>query len=84
MTPIRDDNPTILKPFITVALIICCVMVILWQISHSEGARQIIVYALSVIAAVLFEGAIMPEEIPWIPPGLTVVTRCSCTVAGFI
>jgi membrane associated rhomboid family serine protease len=74
MIPIHDDNPTTLKPIITVALIICCVVVFLWQISHSEDAQQLIVYALGVIPAVLLEGAIMPEEIAWIPPGLTVVT----------
>jgi len=50
MPPIRDGNPTTLKPVIAIALIICCV----------------IVYALGVIAAVLFEGAILPEEIAWV------------------
>ena len=56
MPPIRDGNPTTLKPVIAIALIICCV----------------IVYALGVIAAVLFEGAILPEEIAWV----TVETSC--------
>lgn len=74
MIPIRDENPTTLTPVVTVALIGCCVMVFLWQISHSEDTQQLIVYALGVIPAVLFEGAIMPEKIAWIPPTLTVLT----------
>ena len=74
MIPIHDNNPTTLKPIITVALMISCVLVFVCQISHSEHAQQIIVYALGAIPAVLFAGAIMPEEIAWIPPGLTVVT----------
>jgi membrane associated rhomboid family serine protease len=74
MIPIRDDNPTTLTPVITVSLIVCCVLVFLWQISHGEDAQQLIVYALGVIPAVLFEGAILPEEIAWIPPTLTVFT----------
>lgn len=74
MIPLRDDNPTTLKPVITVALISCCVAAFLWQISYSEDAQQVIVYALGVIPAVLFESATMPEEIAWIPPGLTIIT----------
>ncbi len=74
MIPIRDDTPTTLTPVFTVAVIVSCVLIFLWQISHTQDAQQIIFYALGVIPAVLFEGARLPDEIAWIPPGLTVVT----------
>jgi membrane associated rhomboid family serine protease len=74
MIPLRDDNPTTLTPFVTVVLIASCVVVFLWQIAHNEVTQQLIVYALGVIPAVLLEGAMVPEEIAWVPPGMTIVT----------
>ena len=54
MIPLHDDNPTEIKPYVTVGLIAACVLVYLWQLSLGEGQVGAI-YALGVIPAVLFD-----------------------------
>ena len=54
MIPLHDDNPTEIKPYVTVGLIAACVLVYLWQLSLGEGQGGAI-YALGVIPAVLFD-----------------------------
>ncbi len=74
MIPIHDNVPTRGKPVFTVGFIVACVLVFLWQVSHTLRAQQAIVYALGVIPAVLFGEARLPAELAWVPPGATVVT----------
>ncbi len=74
MIPIHDDNPTRIKPVLTVAFIVTCGLVFLWQISHSQQGQQAIVYALGVIPAVLFDHAELPPELAWVPPTATMFT----------
>ena len=31
MIPIHDDNPTSIRPFVTVGLVVACALVFLWQ-----------------------------------------------------
>ena len=40
MIPLRDENPTLHRPILTIAFIAICVVVFLWQISGGPGARQ--------------------------------------------
>lgn len=73
MIPLHDDNPTEIKPVLTVAIIATCVLVFLWQLSH--GAQgPVIIYALGVIPAVLLGQAQLPVELDWVAPGATVFT----------
>ncbi|MDH3637409.1 MAG: rhomboid family intramembrane serine protease [Gammaproteobacteria bacterium] len=74
MIPIHDDNPTRIKPILTIAFIVACVMVFLWQVSHGPRGQQAIVYALGVIPAVLFDSAELPPELTWVPPTATIFT----------
>ncbi len=74
MIPIHDDNPTEIKPVLTVTFIVICVVVFLWQVSQSPGGQQAIVYALGVIPAVLFDAAELPPELAWVPPTATIFT----------
>ncbi len=74
MIPLHDDNPTTLRPYLTVALIVVCVLVFLWQIAHSAEVRQVIVYRLGAIPAVLFGHRELPAELQPIPPSFTVLT----------
>jgi membrane associated rhomboid family serine protease len=53
MIPLRDDNPTTLRPVITVGLIVLCVLAFLWQLSLGARGEQAIL-ALGVVPAVLF------------------------------
>jgi len=74
MIPLHDDNPTTIRPIITIAFMAMCVLVFLWQVSHDPRGQQVIVYSLGVIPAVLLEGAQLPPEIAWIAPSATVFT----------
>ena len=71
MFPLHDDNPTSSFPFITIILIISCVMVFLWQISLGPQINNAI-HAFGVIPAVIF-GYQSPGAAP-IPAWSTTIT----------
>jgi membrane associated rhomboid family serine protease len=72
--PLHDDNPTSIVPVLTVAAIVACVLVFLWQMSLGPDGGQAAVYALGVIPAVLLDRAQLPPELAVVPPALTIVT----------
>jgi len=74
MIPIKDDNPTERPAYVTVALIVLCVLAFLWQQSHSPEAQQRIAYSLGVIPAVLLGGKELPPQLALVPAELTIVT----------
>jgi membrane associated rhomboid family serine protease len=49
MIPLRDELPTLRKPFVTVGLIILNCAVFLWQILQPEDVQQKIVFAFGAI-----------------------------------
>ncbi|SVC50275.1 uncharacterized protein METZ01_LOCUS303129, partial [marine metagenome] len=73
MIPLRDDNPTTIRPLLTVALIAVCTLTFIWQLSLGQG-QQAAVYALGVIPAVLFDDARLVSELEWVAPVLTPIT----------
>ena len=73
MIPLADDNPTRSTPLITYILIASCVVVFLWQLSLGQNV-QAAIYALGVIPASLLQGAMLPQELRWVSPEITVVT----------
>lgn len=73
MIPLHDDNPTELKPVLTVTLIVACVLVFLWQLSLG-AAMERAVYALGVTPAVLFGTAQLPPALAIVPPEATLLT----------
>jgi membrane associated rhomboid family serine protease len=74
MIPIKDDNPTVLTPYVTIGLIVACALIFFWQISLSPRAAQLAVYAYGMIPAVLFGKAQLPPEIATIPAEASVLT----------
>ena len=72
MIPLRDDNPTRSRPFVTILLIVLCALVFLWQLSLSPNGRQQAAYLFGMIPAVLFGNAELDGQ--WIPAGATLVT----------
>ncbi len=74
VVPIRDDNPTRIRPFINWALIGLCVLAFLWQIGAGEQGFARTVLALGVVPAVLLGTASLPPELDWVPPSATVFT----------
>jgi len=72
MIPLRDDNPIRSRPIVTVALIVLCTLVFLWQLSLSANGQQQAAYLFGLIPAVLFGNAQLEGQ--WIPAGATIVT----------
>ena len=66
--PLHDDNPTTLRPYVTVGVIIACSLVYLAQhlLLSPDGAQQV-AYALGVIPAVLTGREALPAEIALLP-----------------
>ncbi len=54
MIPLHDDNPTEIQPRVTIGIIVVCVLVFLWQVSHSPNDFEQIAYSLGFIPSVLF------------------------------
>ena len=74
MIPLRDDVPTAITPFVTVALIGACSLIFLWQISLGEREFEMVVYRLGVIPATLVGGEELPLALHPVPPELTLFT----------
>lgn len=74
MIPLHDDNPTTLRPIVTVALIVLCVGAFLWQLSPGERGFAEAVRALGLIPADLLGRADAPRATRAIPATATVFT----------
>jgi membrane associated rhomboid family serine protease len=72
MIPLRDDNPIRSRPVVTIALIVLCTLMFLWQLSLSANGQQQAAYLFGVIPAVLFGNARLEGQ--WIPAGATMIT----------
>jgi membrane associated rhomboid family serine protease len=73
--PLHDDNPTTGKPFVTVGVMIACLLVYVFQhlLLSSVGSQQAL-YAFGLVPAVLTGREILPAEIAVIPPWASVLT----------
>ncbi|MEA3196582.1 MAG: hypothetical protein QOF32_634 [Gammaproteobacteria bacterium] len=67
MIPLKDDLPSALKPVVTIALIVSCACVFLWQRTLDTAAARHAVAALGAIPAVLLTDARLPPELQWVP-----------------
>jgi len=72
--PLHDDNPTTLRPIITVSLIVACSAAFLWELSLGSEGMQRMVFALGSIPAVLLQGRHLPPDLAVVPAPLTVFT----------
>jgi membrane associated rhomboid family serine protease len=74
MIPISDENPAKLVPIVTWSLIGLCVAVFFWQLSFSERASELLVFAFGFTPRNLFDHAVTQTVygIPW--PWLTLIT----------
>ena len=67
MIPLKDDSPSALKPLVTMALIVTCAVVFLWQRWLDPASSRRAVAALGAIPAVLLTDARLPPDLQWIP-----------------
>ena len=75
MFPLKDDNPTTIKPIITVTLIAINVLVFAYQFFLlGPRSSQLFVYQYGAIPAVVVGHQSLPANISAIPPVLSVFT----------
>ncbi|MGQ0667306.1 MAG: rhomboid family intramembrane serine protease [Nitrospiraceae bacterium] len=74
MIPLHDDNPTERTPFVTIFFIATCVAVFLYQASLPDLPGETFVFKYGAIPSVVFGLASLPDEMPAIPTGLTLLT----------
>jgi membrane associated rhomboid family serine protease len=74
MIPLRDDNPSTIRPIVTITFVVTCVVVFLWQFSLGPARAEQIIYSLGVIPAVLLGRGDLPPELALVPPAMTTLT----------
>jgi len=73
--PLHDDNPTEINPIVTIALIVLCALVFLYEVSLPERAGEAFVFYYGAIPASLFgHEAALPENAVGFPVTLTLLT----------
>jgi membrane associated rhomboid family serine protease len=73
--PLHDDNPATLRPYVTVGIILACVLVYVWQhLLMSDAGAQRVAYMLGVVPALLTGRVAQPAEIDLVPPVVSVLT----------
>lgn len=74
LIPIKDENPTVGAPVLTVGFIAICVLVFLYQLVLPGRAGEAFVLGYGMIPAVLFGTAELAPGIPTVDPWMTVLT----------
>jgi len=74
MIPLHDDNPTEIRPWVTIGIIATCIVVFLWQISQLTEEFNLIAYRLGFIPSVLWGENSLPPEIVLVSAELSIVT----------
>lgn len=72
MIPISDDNPVRLTPFVTVALILACIGVFVWQLHQGPESKVFIQYGF--MPNSLMSPQFGRPDIPAIPAALTIIS----------
>ena len=75
MIPLRDDNPTEITPVVTVAFIVMCVLVFLYEISLPPSTNEAFVYMYGAIPAVVFGHVQLPPELMSLPAYGTLILQ---------
>jgi len=74
MIPLRDDNPSELKPVVVIAFIATCTLVYLWQFAQGAQGGATVLYSLGLIPSVLFGINHLPADLATVPPTVTILT----------
>ena len=74
MIPLHDDNPTTITPIVTIAFIVVCVLVFLYQVSLPDDAGELFVFQYGAIPSVVFGQAALPAEMSEFPATLSLLT----------
>jgi membrane associated rhomboid family serine protease len=73
--PLHDDNPTSTRPYVTVGILITCVVVYVWHhLWLSDVGTTQAAYAFGLVPSVLLGREMLPEEMRLIPGWASVLT----------
>jgi len=73
--PLHDDNPTSTRPYVTVGILITCVLVYVWQhLLLSDPGTIEAAYAFGLVPAVLTGREMLPDEVAVIPAWASIFT----------
>jgi len=72
--PLHDDNPTTITPIVTIAFIVVCVLVFLYQVSLPDEAGELFFFQYGAIPSVVFGQAALPAEVGKFPAALSLLT----------
>jgi membrane associated rhomboid family serine protease len=73
LIPIKDENPTVRPPVVTVSIIVACVAVFLYQLTMPEPVQERFIFRFGMIPALLLDDAVGAKHIG-IPPWATIFT----------
>ena len=73
--PLHDDNPTTVRPYVTVGIIVACTLAYVWQhlLLSAAGAQQM-AYAAGLVPAVLTGREVLPPEMQLVPAWASALT----------
>lgn len=74
MIPLRDDNPTRIKPVLTVTLIAVNCLVFLYQLSLGPRAGRLFLFQFGAIPSVIVGSAALPAHVGAVPPIASIFT----------
>jgi len=75
MIPLRDDNPTEITPMVTIALIVLCSLVFLYEVSLPEKVSEAFVFQYGATPAAIFgHEAALSDDAVAVPITLTLLT----------
>jgi membrane associated rhomboid family serine protease len=74
MIPLHDDNPTEHTPFVTIAIIVACFLVFLYEANLPSKLGELFIFQYGAIPAVVFGEAELPAEASGIPVYATLLT----------
>lgn len=73
--PLHDDNPSATRPYVTVGIMVACVLAYVFQhLLQSETGATHMAYAFGVVPAVLTGREALPAELQVIPAWVSVLT----------
>ena len=74
MIPLHDDNPTTMRPYVTVGIIVLNVLVYLWEVGRPEAQTEDIILGYGFIPAVFFGHGHLDATIATLPAWQTIFT----------
>ncbi len=74
MIPIRDENPTYRKPYLTVGLIVINTLVFIYQLTLDPRAELVFLHHYGVVPAWVTGYSLVPRPSQWLPLPLCFIT----------